>query len=112
MAVLRGFRSSRTHGHTQGQVREFPADHSKPHQSDADWRARRTRTARQRIAFTSLPCHAGHSAPWYLNVFAYRRTPRMIGNSACRFRLGVGGVLLREMPLPAFAIAARARAAI
>src|SRR3954465_5932107 len=30
MAVLRGFRSSRTHRHTQGQIREFPADHSKP----------------------------------------------------------------------------------
>ena len=25
----------------------------------------------------------------------------MIGNSACRFRLGLGDVLLREVPLPA-----------
>src|SRR3954447_22469205 len=31
-----------------------------------------------------------------------RRRPRLIGNSACRFRLGLGYVL-REVPLPAFA---------
>jgi hypothetical protein len=31
----------------------------------------------------------------------------MIGNSACRFRLGLGDVLLREVPLPAFAVAQR-----
>jgi nucleotidyltransferase/DNA polymerase involved in DNA repair len=69
MALLRGRRHSRPHCHAQGQVRQLSDHYAQPHQSDANQDARRARTARQRVARTSLSCRQGHSAPRYLHVF-------------------------------------------
>ena len=71
--ILRGLRYSRPHSHAQGQVRQLPADHAKPHRSDADQDAKRTRTARQRTARTSLSGCERHSAPGCLLVFTCGR---------------------------------------
>jgi nucleotidyltransferase/DNA polymerase involved in DNA repair len=69
MALLRGRRHSRPHCHAQGQVRQLSDHYAQPHRSDANQDARRARTARRRIARTSLSCRQGHSAPRYLHVF-------------------------------------------
>ena len=69
LEVLRALRHSRPHHHTQGQVRQLPADHPKPHRSDADQDPKRTRTAWLRTARTSLSGRERRSAPGYLLVF-------------------------------------------
>ena len=86
VGVLRGLRYSRPHSHAQGQVRQLPADHPKPHRSDADRDTKRTRTARQRTARTSLSCRERRSAPGCLLVFTRGKSLKASANSACPFR--------------------------
>ncbi len=59
--------------HAQGQVRELPTDHAKPHRSDADQDPKRTGRARRRAARTSLSCGERRSAPRCLIIFTRGR---------------------------------------
>jgi nucleotidyltransferase/DNA polymerase involved in DNA repair len=57
------------HCHAQSQVRQLSDHYAQPHRSDANLDARQARTARRRVARTSLSCRQRHSAPRYLHVF-------------------------------------------
>ena len=73
LAALRRLGYSRPHTHAQGQVRQLPADHAEPYRPNANRDARRTRTARQRAARTSLSCRERRSAHRRLVVFTRGR---------------------------------------
>jgi hypothetical protein len=68
LELLRGLAYSRPHSHTQGQVRQFPADHAQPHRSDADQGTQRTRTTQLRTARTSFSCRERCETPGRLLV--------------------------------------------
>ena len=69
--VLRALRYSRSYRHTQGQVRQLPADHAEPHWPDAHRHPRRARAAWQCSARTPFPGHQGHSTLGCLTVVAH-----------------------------------------